>query len=301
MRERRVEWPTVAVATAIAAGLAATLALHEHLPAAAEIVVLGVLAAWYGSLQHEVIHGHPTRWPLVNTALAIVPLGIVVPFRQYRAIHLAHHQTPELTDPDDDPESWYVTPGAWMSSGHLRRSYLTATRTLLGRLVIGPPVITARWLALGMRNARTPLGALRVAGHVAAVAAVLVVVRATGTDLWTYVVGVVWVGGALTLLRSFAEHRMTDAGPRSAIVRSGRFFSLLFLNNNLHHTHHVRPGAPWFELPAVDADLGADDVVAAGAGLYTGYGDIARRFLLRPFDAPIWARTVSDSRTSEPR
>jgi fatty acid desaturase len=80
---------------------------------------------------------------------------------------------------------------------------------------------------------------------------------------------------------------MTDAGPRSAIVRCGPFFSLLYLNNNLHHTHHVRPGVPWFELPDADAELGAGDVVAAGAGLYAGYGEIARRFLLRPIDAPV--------------
>ena len=286
MRER-VEWPTLAVASAIAAGLAATLSLHEQLPAVAEIVVLGVLAAWYGSLQHEVIHGHPTPWPRINTAVAIVPLGIVVPYRPYRASHLAHHRVAELTDPEDDPESWYVTPEAWTSAGPVRRWYLAVMRTLLGRLVLGPPVVAARWVGLGMRNARTPQGAVRVAGHVAAVAAVLIVVRASGMALWSYVIAVVWVGGALTLLRSFAEHRLTDAGPRSAIVRTGRFFSLLYLNNNLHHTHHARPGVSWFELPAADAELGADDAVAAGAGLYAGYGEIARRFLLRPLDAPV--------------
>ena len=148
-----MEWPTVAVASAIAAGLAATFALHERLPAVVEIVVLGVLAAWYGSLQHEVIHGHPTPWPRVNTALAIVPLDLVVPFRSYRTLHVAHHQTPDLTDPDDDPESWYVTAETWASAGRVQRWYISATRTLLGRLVLGPPVVAARWLAGGVRNA----------------------------------------------------------------------------------------------------------------------------------------------------
>ncbi len=174
-----MEWPTVAVASAIAAGLAATLALHERLPAVVEIVVLGVLAAWYGSLQHEVIHGHPTRWPRVNTALAIVPLDLVVPFRSYRTLHVAHHQTPDLTDPDDDPESWYVTAETWASAGRVQRWYISATRTLLGRLVLGPPVVAARWLAAGVRNLRTPAAVVRAAGHVAAVVAVLLVVRVT--------------------------------------------------------------------------------------------------------------------------
>ncbi len=80
-----MEWPTVAVAAAIASGLTATVALHEHLPAVAEVVVIGLLAAWYNSLQHEVIHGHPTPWQAINTAIAIAPLGLVVPFRRYRA------------------------------------------------------------------------------------------------------------------------------------------------------------------------------------------------------------------------
>ncbi len=154
-------------------------------------------------------------------------------------------------------------------------------------MVLGPPVIAARWIAAGLHNARTLRGALHAAGHVTAVAAVLAVVRATGMSVWTYAIGAVCVGGALSLLRSFVEHRMTDTGPRSAVVRTGRCLSLLFLNNNLHHTHHVRPGVPWFELPAADATLGADDLVAAGAGLYAGYGEVARRYLLRPFDVPV--------------
>jgi fatty acid desaturase len=299
MRERRVEWPTIAVAVAIAAGFAATLSFHQRLPAVAEIVVVGILAAWYGSLQHEVIHGHPTPWRSLNTALAIVPLALVVPFRSYRTHHLAHHQVADLTDPDDDPESWYVSAETWATAGSLQLWYLRATRTLLGRLVLGPPVVAARWLATGMRNVRTPSSALHAAGHVLAAATVLAVVRAAGLSWWTYVVGVVWVGGALTMLRSFAEHRMTATGPRSAIVRTGRFFSLLYLNNNLHHTHHVRPGLPWFELTAADAELAAHAEVAAGAGLYAGYSEVARRYLLRPFDTPVRSstdRSLEDSR-----
>ena len=173
------------------------------------------------------------------------------------------------------------------AAGPVRRWYLHAMRTLLGRMVLGPPVIAVRWSQQALRNARTLAGALRVRGHVAAVAVVLLVVRATGMSVWMYVVGVVWAGGALSLLRSFAEHRMTDAGTRSAVVRTGRFFSLLFLNNNLHHTHHVRPGVPWFQLPAATPSSAATSWSATGAGLYAGYGEVARRYLLRPFDTPV--------------
>ena len=108
--------------------------------------------------------------------------------------------------------------------------------------------------------------------------------RATGLAVWVYVIGVAWGGGALSLLRSFAEHRKSDAGTSSAVVHAGWFFSLLFLNNNLHHTHHARPGVPWYGLPDVHARIGSDRIAAAGAGLYRGYGAISRRYLFRPFD-----------------
>lgn len=34
-----------------------------------------LLLVWHGSLQHETIHGHPTRFKCVNTAIGVVPLA----------------------------------------------------------------------------------------------------------------------------------------------------------------------------------------------------------------------------------
>ena len=86
----------------------------------------------------------------------------------------------------------------------------------------------------------------------------LAVVIVAGVPPLLYIVGVAWVGGALTLLRSFAEHRWSPEGTRSAVVRSGPVMALLFLNNNLHFTHHERPGEPWYRLPAVHRTLDGD-------------------------------------------
>jgi fatty acid desaturase len=277
----RVEWTTVIVAASIATGFAAVLAAHERLPVGAELILLAVLGAWYNSLQHEVIHGHPTPWPAINTALAAVPLGLVLPLSLYRRTHLAHHRSPLLTDPELDPESFQVTPAAWARYGRVRRGVLRAMRTLAGRLVLGPPVAAARAWTNGRPSARQALV------HVAAVAMILLAVRASGLPVWVFVVGVAWGGGALSLLRSFAEHRVPDDGSPSAVVRSGRLMSLLFLNNNLHHTHHARPGVPWFELPALHEVIDGDRAAAAGAGLYDGYGDVIRRYLVRPFGTPV--------------
>jgi fatty acid desaturase len=285
MRATRVEWPTVFVAVAIYAGFAAVLLWHESLPTVATLAALAVLGAWYNSLQHEVVHGHPTPWRTVNTALAAAPLGLVVPFGEYRDTHWAHHLADPLTDPDVDPESFYVSAAAWARHGAVRHGAARALQTLAGRLVLGPPVGAVRWWRR-IAVVAGPADLVRIAGHVAAVALVLLVVHASGLALWVFVVGVAWAGGALSLLRSFVEHRPQEDGTPSAVVRAGWFFSLLFLNNNLHHTHHARPGVAWFELPAVHARLDGDRVAAAGAGCYRGYGDVARRYLVRPFDEP---------------
>jgi fatty acid desaturase len=283
VKTTRVEWPTLVVAVGIAAGFAAVLLGHESLPTPVVVGALALLGAWYNSLQHEVIHGHPTPWRGVNTALAAAPLGLVVPFAVYREIHLAHHRADPLTDPDLDPESFYVSAATWNGCGPVRRARLRAMQTLAGRMVLGPPLAALRWWRRTL-SARGPAAVARITAHVGAVALILVGVQAAGLAVWVYVVGVAWGGGALSLLRSFAEHRRADVGTPSAVVRTGWFFSLLFLNNNLHHTHHARPGVPWYGLPEVHARLDGDRVAAAGAGLYRGYGEISRRYLFRPFD-----------------
>jgi fatty acid desaturase len=255
------------------------------MPTVFVLLALAVLGAWYNSLQHEVVHGHPTPWPAVNTAFAAAPLGLVVPFGVYRETHRAHHRADPLTDPDTDPESFYLSAATWARYGPVRRAAARAMQTLTGRLLLGPPVSAVRWWRR-IVAVRSPAEVVRIVGHLAAAALVLTAVHASGLALWVYVAGVVWAGGALSLLRSFAEHRRQDHGTPSAVVRAGWFFSLLFLNNNLHHTHHARPGVAWFELPALHTRLDADRVAAAGAGWYRGYGEVARRYLVRPFDEP---------------
>ena len=45
------------------------------------------------------------RW--VNELLVCLPIGLVCPFRRFKALHLRHHADERLTDPFDDPESYY--------------------------------------------------------------------------------------------------------------------------------------------------------------------------------------------------
>ena len=76
-----------------------------------------------------------------------------------------------------------------------------------------------------------------------------------------------------------------NCGPPS---KAGPVTSLLFLNNNLHHTHHARPDLAWYLIPAAHSELGSDALAAAGAGLYEGgYLQVLRMYLVRPFHQPV--------------
>lgn len=276
------------VAATIAAGFVTTLRFHDRLPIVVTVVVLGVLSAWYGSLQHEVIHGHPTPWSTLNQAFAAIPLNVVMFYDGYRSSHLAHHATTTLTDPDTDDESFFVTADQWATRGRAGRALTWALFTLAGRLVLGPLVVAVTMWQRQLRAARSAGPLLDLVRHGVAAAAVLVVVHASGMPLWVYLLGASWMGMSVTLLRSFAEHRPVVTGTRSAVVHANWFFALLFLNNNLHHTHHARPGVAWYDLPRAHSSSGSDDAAAAGAGLYPGYAAIVRRYAFRPFAHPVY-------------
>jgi fatty acid desaturase len=95
-------------------------------------------------------------------------------------------------------------------------------------------------------------------------------------------------GAALTLVRSFAEHR-ADAIParRVAVVERAPVLGLLFLNNNLHAVHHAQPGAAWFRLPGLYRRE-REAVLSANGGLvYDGYREVFARYLFRRHDDPV--------------
>ena len=261
---------------------------HRSLPWPASIAALGLLGGFFMSLQHEALHGHPTRRRAVNTSLAIAPLALWLPYLNYRSLHLVHHHT-DLTDPDFDPESFYLRPTDWAAAGTAKRVYILVARTMIGRMTLGPAHTIARYLWREARFVRREVQtAKRWAVHVTA-ATVLCwwMFTTVGFPVWEYLFGFVFIGQSLTLLRSFVEHCAVLEGTRSAVVQAGPVMSLLFLNNNLHHTHHAEPSAPWYALPALNRAMSSDEIAAAGAGFYRhGYLEVARRNFWRPFCQP---------------
>lgn len=283
---RTIEWPTLLTAVAIYVGFGLLTFYYHQLPWWLVLPLGGYIVAWHGSLQHEAVHGHPFRWRWLNEALVFPSLWLWMPFRSYRTLHLTHHRNDRLTDPLEDPESYYVTAARWAQFGPLRRAVLRVNNTLLGRLVMGP------WISV-LSYWRDELRALRGDGdradgrawinHVLGCAIVLAwVVGLCGIPLWEYVLLFAYPGLSLTLLRSFLEHRARDeVDERTVIVEAEAPIALLFLNNNLHAVHHEHPGAAWYTLPAIYKTERQRLLRENGGYLLKGYREVFRRYFLR--------------------
>lgn len=286
-----VEWPTVAVAAGLYLGFGLVTWHYDALPWWLILPLGGCLVCLHGSLQHEVVHGHPTRWQWLNSALVFPSLWLWLPHSRYRDTHLAHHTDELLTDPLDDPESSYVSAARWARMGPAHRLLRQALMTLAGRLILGPPYYvfrTARDLLRAVLNGDRRYLAHWPA-HLLGVALTLGwVIGVCRIPFGEYVLLFAYPGIALTLLRSYAEHRAAeDVGHRTAVVESGPFFAFLFLNNNLHVVHHAEPGIAWYALPAVYRRH-RDRLLAANGGyLFRGYREIFRRFLLCRRGSPV--------------
>ena len=100
------------------------------------------LVTLHSSLQHEALHGHPTRSAALNEALVFLPLGLLFPYRRFKALHLRHHNDSALTDPYDDPESFYYAIADWHeAAGAGSRRCSTSTTPSSAASPIGPLVM----------------------------------------------------------------------------------------------------------------------------------------------------------------
>jgi len=294
---RRIEWPTLGLAIVIYSLWFGTTYFHNQLPLWVVLIVGAWSTAWHMSLQHEIIHGHPTRKRWINTLIGQWPLALWLPFEKYRHSHLAHHNDERLTDPLDDPESFYWLHDQWESLGPIGQALIRAQSTLLGRLAIGPLwSMTRFWkfeiakIAAGDRKT-----ARIVVLHLLQAVVVLAwVVGVCGMSLVTYFVCFAYAGTALAMVRSFAEHRAADeVERRTAIVEGSWILGPLFLFNNLHAAHHLRRNLPWYMLPSWYR-LNRDALVERNGGLvYSGYFDIVRRYFLRPHDTALHPRKAA--------
>ncbi len=279
------------LAMAIYGGWLAITLAYGHWPLWVVAPLAAMLITLHGSLQHEIVHGHPTRSGRINRLIAMLPLSLWLPFDSYRASHLAHHIDERLTDPFDDPESWYWTREDWRRLNPLARLLVRISQTLAGRVTVGAFWAIGHYLHAQARAVATDRKGLRALWleHLLWCIPVLVWVKVVcGIPLWVYVLTMAIPGTSITLIRSFAEHRARpQVRARIALVEGSWILGPLFLFNNLHALHHEAPWVPWYEYPA-RYRRHRERLIAENGGLvYRTYFDVARRFLLRPHDSPL--------------
>ena len=284
-----VEWPTWMVCLAIYGGWLGALYWHRQDASAGALVLIVVLAAWYMSLQHELVHGHPTQHAGLNRALGLLPIAVWYPFDIYRSSHLAHHRDEVLTYPGQDPESNYLDPEDYAQRSASKRFLLTAQRTSLGRFCITPAFAIFHLLRPLISKAYWDSARLRWTWAQHALLLVLMlgaIDRYAGISPGLYL-ALSYPCLGLAFMRSFYEHRpAADQQHRIVINEAGWFGRLLYLNNNFHAVHHAQPKLAWYRIPALYRAHKDYFLHRNGGYLLKGYVGFFARYALRPLDAP---------------
>lgn len=305
-RNSKVEWPTVALIAACYAMWAATgLMVWQELPALA-LIILGFVLALQSSLIHEAVHGHPTRKAWVNEILMGLPVGLVYPFRRFKALHLRHHADERLTDPFEDPETYYLALWQHEELPGPMKWLLRINNTLAGRFVLGPVLGTAGFLISEARLIAEGDRAVREAWliHGAGLAIVIPLVTVVfGIPLWLYIIVPVWLGQSLIAVRTFAEHQWSELPDGRTIIVERSPLSILFLNNNLHLVHHKMPTVAWYRLPRLFRE-GREEWVRMNRGyVFPNYLALLRAFAFKakePVVHPVLRREAERGRAFRP-
>lgn len=283
-----VEWQTLLLVLVTYTGWLATTFAYGRLSPWIVFPLAIVLVTLHSSLQHEILHGHPTRSAAFNRLLAIVPLSLWLPYRRYEHLHLTHHHDERLTDAIDDPETFYWTAEDWQKLNPISRFVLRIQQTLAGRVLLGSFWRTGMFVRHEIDVIRANCDRERVIWleHLIwCVPVVAWVMLVCHMPLWIYLLAIVVPARGLLLIRAFAEHRARPAvRQRVAIVEKSWILGPLFLYNNLHSLHHEKPGIPWYQYNERYRRERARLIAENGGLVYVTYFDVARRYLFRPHD-----------------
>ena len=306
-RRAVVEWPTVAlIIGCYGAWLGAGLFLWPSFPVAA-LIVMVLAVALHSSLVHEVLHGHPTRNALVNEAFVFLPVGLAWPFRRFKTLHLRHHADERLTDPLDDPESYYQALWRHETMPGWLKALLRVNNTMAGRFILGPWLSVIGFFIDDGKRILAGDRDIRKAWllHLLGLVIVLPVVRfGFGMPLWLYVLVPAWFGQSIIAIRTFAEHQWSENPEGRTIIVERSPLSFLFLNNNLHFVHHKKPTVAWYRLPGLfRADR--DNWLKANNGYtYPNYLALVKAYAFRakePVVHPVLRRHPEPGRAFKPR
>lgn len=288
---RSFEWPTWLVIAIIYGGWLLVTLTYRLLPVWFANLVLLLIATWQMSLQHELLHGHPTRNKTINRLLGVFPLSAWYPYDIYRDSHIAHHRDELLTLPGIDPEGNYVEPQDYKNLSSFQRAIRWSLRTALGRLLLGPAfTIPPVWATIVSGPLKRDF---RYAGtwalHLALLLAMLWWVNAqSGISPLHYLFGIAYPALSLAMLRSFYEHRPASNPAHRIVINDAALpWRLLYLNNNYHAVHHDYPGLAWYDIPSVYRS-DREGFLHRNDGFHIpGYGHLLRKYALKPIDSPV--------------
>ncbi len=292
----RGDWRTLIIAALVYVGWFATVFTHKQLPWWATFALLTWFGAWHLSLQHELVHGHPFQNPKFNAALASLSVTLWVPFLSFKRDHISHHNT-TLTHPELDTESYYSLPEKWQKSNRLLRTIYWANRTLAFRLTVWSVFSAVQYFVADAWRAIRNVDNARSAWllHIPALIAVtFLVTQAADMSVLEYLVGGVFGSHSLNMMRSFSEHKtLGNETTRTAMIDAGWLMSILMLNNNLHIAHHDEPSTPGYLGPETAERTTAYERAEKIDSLYKGgYGEIIRRFTFKPYDQPVYSKSL---------
>ncbi|MGX5842022.1 fatty acid desaturase [Mesorhizobium sp. ArgA1] len=302
-----IEWPTVVLAIfCYGMWLAVGFLLWPSYPILA-LALLGFILALQSSIMHEVLHGHPTRSALINEAFVFLPIGLVWPFRRFKTLHLRHHADERLTDPLDDPESYYQA--LWMHDDlpPAMKFLLKINNTMVGRFFLGPWLSCIGFFIDDAKHMIAGDKAIRKAWllHAIGLAIVLPVVQfGFGIPVWLYILGPVWLGQSLIAVRTFAEHQWSEHPEGRTVIIERSPLSFLFLNNNLHFVHHKTPTVAWYKLPKLFADCRDEWLKMNNGYAYPNYFALIKAYAFKakePIVHPVLRRQAEPGRAFKPR
>jgi fatty acid desaturase len=289
----KIEWPTVFLWLGCWSAWFVCLFWVPLVSSGFACFVMIFVLILQSSLSHEALHGHPFRARWANETLAMLSLGLFIPYIRFRDTHLAHHIDERLTDPYDDPETNFCDPAVWKTMPKWQQSALTVNNTLLGRMLIGPMISQVMFMRSDWREIRA--GDRNVAWawlvHLVSVILVLGIVVASELPVWPYLISCYFAISVLKI-RTFLEHRShADAIARTVIIDDKGPLAFLFLNNNLHAVHHLHPQVAWYNLPQLyRKNAQSYDNFNEGYN-YTSYADVFTRYFVKakdPVPHPLW-------------
>lgn len=292
----RTEWPTWLLIIGFYSAWIGVIGFSSVLGPVWSVGVLLPLIVLWMSLQHECIHGHPTRWPALNKALVYLPFAIWYPYDVYRETHLAHHVNETLTMPGLDPESRYILNTEWDRAPRVMQLLSWMNKTVAGRLIVGVPLALASLMFLELPQAikRRDSIALAWGVHIVWVTLILwMVQRYSAISAWKYVVFVSVPALAIGMIRSFYEHRPSEHSEHRTVINESRgVLSWLFLNLNLHLVHHDLPKLPWYYLPTVYRARRLAWIARSNAYVVSNYRQLIFDHFIKPVDSPVYPLPV---------